>query len=278
MAKRSDIRLGIYEKAMPNDLTWVEKLELVRKTGYDFLEISIDETDFRLNRLNNPKELLNIKKAIDLTKVPIHSLCLSGHRRYPLGSLDENKQMKSLEIMENSLIFANEIGVQRIQLAGYDVYYEESNELTKITFLENLKKCVNLASKYGVVLGFETMETDFMNTVTKAMQYVTEVNSPYLQIYPDLGNLYNGNKSEEDVFRDILIGEGHFIAVHLKETVKDIFRDMQFGQGRVDFKRGIDIFYKTGVRIFNCEIWDDKSGNYISNMKNCIDVITKNLE
>ena len=37
--------LGLYEKAMPSDLTWKEKLETAKAAGYDFVEISIDETD-----------------------------------------------------------------------------------------------------------------------------------------------------------------------------------------------------------------------------------------
>ena len=35
--------LGLYEKAMPSDLTWKEKLETAKEAGYDFVEISIDE-------------------------------------------------------------------------------------------------------------------------------------------------------------------------------------------------------------------------------------------
>ena len=37
--------LGLYEKAMPKDLTWEEKLLAAKEAGYDFVEISIDETD-----------------------------------------------------------------------------------------------------------------------------------------------------------------------------------------------------------------------------------------
>ena len=36
--------LGLYEKAMPSDLSWKEKLEAAKAAGFDFVEISIDET------------------------------------------------------------------------------------------------------------------------------------------------------------------------------------------------------------------------------------------
>ena len=43
-----EYRLGIYEKAMPNEYTWRERLEAAKKGGFDFLEISVDESDARL--------------------------------------------------------------------------------------------------------------------------------------------------------------------------------------------------------------------------------------
>ena len=32
--------IGLYEKAMPKELSWREKLEAAKDAGYDFLEIS----------------------------------------------------------------------------------------------------------------------------------------------------------------------------------------------------------------------------------------------
>ena len=278
MVKRNELSIGIYEKAMPDDLSWEEKLNLVQETGFDFLELSIDESDFRLSRLNDLEEQNRILRAIKSTTVPIRSICLSAHRKYPLGSHEKEIQDYSLNIMEKTLSFAIKIGVQRIQLAGYDVYYEESDADTLQAFEENLIKCVTLASQHGIILGFETMETPFMNTVAKAMRYVNKVNSPYLQVYPDLGNLYNGNINKTELLLDIEKGAGHYIAVHLKDTVPNVFRDLQFTEGNVDFKEGIEVFYNYGVRIFNCEIWDNKSGNYKECMLNTMKVIMSCLE
>ena len=44
--------LGLYEKAMPKELEWEEKLVEAKQAGFDFLEVSIDETDEKLERLN----------------------------------------------------------------------------------------------------------------------------------------------------------------------------------------------------------------------------------
>ena len=40
--------IGIYEKALPKTVTWRERLILAKELGFDFVEMSIDETDERL--------------------------------------------------------------------------------------------------------------------------------------------------------------------------------------------------------------------------------------
>ena len=139
-----EYRLGLYEKSMPSTLTWVEKLTIAKKSGFDYLEISIDESDAKLARLDQPTN--EIKEAIQKTGVPISSMCLSGHRKYPLGSHDKEIQKKSLEIMKKAIDFAADLGVRIIQLAGYDVYYETGDLYTNHDFETNLKKCVEIGN------------------------------------------------------------------------------------------------------------------------------------
>ena len=66
--------------------------------------------------------------------------------------------------MEKAIILAARLGIRTIQLAGYDVYYEEGSEKTRADFIEGLKKSALIAAKYGVQMGFETMETPFMES------------------------------------------------------------------------------------------------------------------
>lgn len=39
------IPLGIYEKALPAGECWLERLRLAKTLGFDFVEMSVDETD-----------------------------------------------------------------------------------------------------------------------------------------------------------------------------------------------------------------------------------------
>ena len=249
---------------MPSNLSWIEKLELNREFGFDYLEISIDETGEKLERLNwSIVERKNILEAMFTSGQKILSMCLSGHRRYPLGHLDKSIQNRSLEIMEKAINLACDLGIRIIQLAGYDVYYEKGSAETKKTFEENLFKSVDMASKKGIILGFETMETPFMDTVKKSMEYVNKINSPYLGVYPDIGNLKNasliyGNSVEDD----IKTGEGHIFAAHLKETIPNHYREIEFGKGHTEFIENIRVLKNMGVRMFTGEFWYTNNENW----------------
>ncbi|NMB44390.1 MAG: L-ribulose-5-phosphate 3-epimerase [Clostridiales bacterium] len=256
--------LGLYEKSMPGDLTWQEKFRNAKEAGFDYVEISIDETDEKLARLDWTKEeISSIKRTMEEEGVPIYTMCLSGHRKYPLGSLDKDTRTRSLEIMEKAINFAADLGIRIIQLAGYDVYYEEGNEETEKYFRENLKKACEMAATKGVMMGFETMETPFMDTVEKAMHYVKLMDSPYLGVYPDIGNLTNASLLyKKDVNDDLMTGKGHIVASHLKETILGHYREIPFGEGHTEYIKNIEMLKELGVKMFVGEFWYIGSENW----------------
>lgn len=249
--------LGVYEKAMPNTLSFEEKLSYAKEIGYDYLEISIDETPEKLSRLDWDKktrdDLVSTMKKVGL---PIRSLCLSGQRKYPMGSENEEIRKQSMEIIEKAIILADDLGVRIIQLAGYDVYYEKGNDTTRELFMQNLRKAVEIASKHGVILAFETMETSFMDTVKKAHEVVEKISSPFLQIYPDLGNITNSSLIyNHDVIDDIKDGKNHIVAAHIKESIVGHYREIPFLTGHVNFKECLTQLWKQGVRRYVTELW-----------------------
>lgn len=273
-------QLGLYEKSMPNDLTLTEKLKITKQSGFDFLELSIDETDEKLKRLNmTSEEISKTKRIMEKQGVYIQSICLSGHRKFPLGSESEDIQEKSLEIMRKAIRLAYFLGIRYIQIAGYDEYYQPSNKQTRINFLKNLEISVTEAAKYGVILAFETMETEFMNTVTKAMKYVNYIQSPYLKVYPDIGNLTNAaDKNPEDVVEDIRSGKGHIVAAHLKETKPSIFRNLMFGDGHTNYQACLKELINQNVYIFVAEFWYNDQKRWRKNIKNANQFLTNEIE
>lgn len=271
--------LGMYEKAVPNDITWEERLSVARDAGFDYIEMSVDETDAKLARLDwdasKRQELVALQQTCDM---PIRSMCLSGHRKYPLGATDPAIRAKSLDIMSKACELACDLGIRTIQLAGYDVYYEEGTDETRKWFEENLAKATEMAARAGVLMGFETMETPFMDTVEKAMHYVDLINSPYLGVYPDLGNITNASfEYGNTVSDDFATGAGHNIAVHCKETVKGAYREIPFGTGTSDWD-ALVVPVSQGVRRFVAEFWYVGQDDWKADVKQANDFVRAKIE
>ncbi len=162
------IPLGIYEKALPAGECWLERLQLAKTLGFDFVEMSVDETDERLSRLDWSREQrLALVNAIVETGVRVPSMCLSAHRRFPLGSEDDAVRAQGLEIMRKAIQFAQDVGIRVIQLAGYDVYYQEANNETRRRFRDGLKESVEMASRAQVTLAMEIMDYPLMNSIRR---------------------------------------------------------------------------------------------------------------
>lgn len=250
--------IGLYEKAMRNELSWREKLQCTKECGYDYLEISIDATDEKINRIFMDKhEKKIIMEAVFDTGIPIGSMSVSALTKYALGDPSEEIRNKAMQIAEKSMELASDLGVRTVMIPGYDIYFGESTVETKKFFFENVKKIAEIAEREGILVGFETMENDFMNTTGKAVQYVNMVDSAYLKIYPDAGNITNAAvANKHDVCEDLSLGKGKLIALHLKETKPGVFREVPFLTGHVEFKKIIDTAWKMGVRRYVTELWD----------------------
>lgn len=260
--------LGLYEKSMPNSLNWEQKLKTAKEAGFDFVEISIDETNEKLARLDmSMEERVNLIALMAREGIRFETMCLSGHRKYPMGSTAAAVRAQGLQIMEKAILLARDLGIRIIQIAGYDVYYDKSTEQTRSLFANGLKQSVELAAKHGILLAFETMETPFLNTVEKAMRWVRENESPYLMVYPDSGNITNAAVAEgKNVLDDIETGRGHLAAFHLKETVPGKFREIPYGTGHVDFEAIIRKAYGMGVRRFMAEFWYIGQENWVESI------------
>ena len=250
--------LGLYEKATPADISWEERLSLAGICGFDYMELSIDESDERQARLDwSRTERQEVLDAMHNSGIPLGSMCLSGHRKWPLGAKSSAKRDRALTMMDKALTLACDLGLHTIQLAGYDAYYEEDAwEDSAEIFAENLARATEMAAAAGVILGFETMETAFMDTVTKAMYYVDHINSPYLGVYPDVGNLTNaallyGGSVADDIAR----GKGHIFAAHLKGTRAGLYRNLLPFEGTTDYEGALSQLVPQGVRRYVCELW-----------------------
>ena len=254
---------GLYEKALPKQLNWEERLCAAKDAGYDFMEISIDETDERIGRLQWSKsERTKLMETIHRVNMPILSMCLSANRRYPIGSECEETRKSGIQLVRDAIDFALDCGIRVIQLAGYDEYANPSTDATIQNFRDSLAQCARYAQEKAVMLALETMENDLMDSISKAKRYVDSIQSPWLKIYPDLGNLC---ATGQDIEQEFVRGMQDIVAIHLKDTLPGIVRDIAFGDGNVDFVSFFRMLEREQYSgLFVTEMWTDETAQSIA--------------
>lgn len=266
--------IGLYEKAMP-PMPWEQRFTLMRQIGYDYFELSLDNN--RIERLDWPaQKIRNLHHCARENGLKIFSMNLSAHRHFPLGSSDAKIALQANDIMKKAIDFSWEAGIRVVQLAGYDVYTEEiSTAETKQRFIQGIAQGLEYAAQAGVMLAIEPVDLEFITSCAHAMEYIELFSSPWLQIYPDMGNTVAAG---HNVVSDLLLARNHIVAMHVKDSKERIVRDIPFGEGIVPFDavfKQLDALGFQGPYII--EMWGENDPHYERNIRFALEFTKKHL-
>ena len=270
--------IGVYEKALPVDISWEERFSVAKQSEFDYIELSVDESDERQARLeSNSVERKEIRAALMNSDISLKTMCLSGHRKYALGSSDAATRAKSIEVFDKAIDLACELGIRIIQVAGYYVYYEDETEDSIRWYEEGLAKGLELAQKSGMMLAIENMDTLGITSLEEGMRIVKLFNSPWLQLYPDIGNLTERGK---DTLKELELAKNHMVALHIKDTRPGEPRRVAFGEGDVPFteafKKLAELNFTGPIMV---EMWNDNAPDSLQKVQDARSwVVSKLIE
>lgn len=250
------MRIGLYEKGLPPLPGWPARMAACRDAGFDFLEIAVDETDDKRARLDwSAPERKAFSDAATDAGVPVFNLIFSILRRYPLGAPDAAVRASGIDLLKRGIALAADLGIRCIQIPGYFSFYEPAGPDGPARFEDSLACAAEQAADAGVMLGIENMDGRDVLSLRNALRHVDAVGSPWLQLYPDIGNL---SANGLDVADELSAAAGRMIGIHLKDTRPGKYRRVPFGQGTVSFDDAFRALAETGYRgSFLIEMWND---------------------
>lgn len=230
--KIRDLPFGLYEKSICTTWSWEDKFALVKDAGYDYFEIAIDATEEKLSRMYDFEIMRKIRSVSEKYDLPLYTFAFTANRFFPLGSPDAEIRSKGVQLLKDACDFASFVGAKTINIAAYDVYEEEGTEETERLFIESIDECTEYAAMRGPIISLETMDSHFIDTTERAMEFVNKIDSPFLQIGADPGNI---TAMGFNPIIDIPKGGRHIVEVEFKDTVPGCVRDIELGKGTVDF-------------------------------------------
>lgn len=264
MLKLRDLPFGLYEKSICSTLSWEDKFSLIKDAGYDYFEIAIDATPEKLGRLENRGEQLHIRRASEACDTPLYTFAFTANRFFPLGSEDASIRAEGIRLCKRAVDFAAFVGARTVNIASYDEYEKPRNKNTEGLFLDSLKECVEHASIRGVIISLETMDSTFIDTTKKALHFVRAIDSAYLQIGVDPGNI---SAMGHNPITDIPAGGGHIVEVEFKDTRPGVVRDIFFGEGTLDFDACFRMLHEIKYQGFlAAEMWSHDDPDFHPNI------------
>jgi sugar phosphate isomerase/epimerase len=181
------------------------------KMGYDGIELA----------LKTPKEIIgedikNLLKEHNLCCPAISTGQVFADLNLYLSHPSEEKRREAILLFKSFIKIAHQfdamLNIGRARgFIGPDQTFQEVKE----TFLESLKPIEEHARKFKVTLILEPInryETNFINNLDEAARLITEINSPYIKIMPDV---FHMNIEEVSIEQSLekhknLIGYIHF--------------------------------------------------------------------
>lgn len=250
------MRIGLYEKGLPPLPDWPARMAAARNSGFDFLEIAIDESDEKRARLDwSPQSRNAFRNASAEAGMPVFNLIFSILRRYPLGAPDAQVRAAGLDTLKRGIALAADLGIRCLQIPGYYSFYEPAGPDGAARFESGLADSAAWAADAGVMLGIENMDGADVLSLRDGLRHADAVGSPWLQLYPDVGNLAANGL---DVADELAAATGRMVGIHLKDTRPGVYRRVPFGEGTVPFDAAFRTLAETGYRgSFLIEMWND---------------------
>ena len=175
----------------PKGATTLDKFELVKKLGFEGVEI---DSPSGVNKLA-------AKRAAEKTGIVIHGVIDNLHWNFPLSSPDANVRAEGLAALEGALEDAHYYGAENVLLvpgvARNGVSFEQCNERSQA----EVRKVLPLAEKLKIKIAIEVVWNDFITKPEQLVKYVDDFKSPWVGAYFDCSNMVKYGVSSGDWIR-----------------------------------------------------------------------------
>jgi L-ribulose-5-phosphate 3-epimerase len=103
------------------------------------------------------------------------------------------------------------------------------------------------------MLGLENLDTPFVDNIGKGLTIIREIDSPWLRLYPDIGNLAAAGYCPPE---EVLLARGQLLGIHVKDAMPKIIRGIPFGKGIVPFRDTFRALVQSGFwGMIGVEMW-----------------------
>ncbi|QPZ38332.1 L-ribulose-5-phosphate 3-epimerase [Paramicrobacterium chengjingii] len=253
--RRVSSAIGLYEKAL-SGRTWADRFRQATTAGYDFVELSIDSSPQKLERLSwSERERSTLRQYAADAGSRIGTIVLSAHRDFPWGSPEASIRHRADELARDAIGLARDLGAHCVQIAGYFVFDGQRDENVRDKFIEGMRVAAAIADEQGITLAIENVDGQDVLSASDGIALLADIDVPDVKLYIDVGN-YAGNRL--DVVEELTTALPYAYAVQFKDARPGVFRRVPFGDGVVPWPEVLAVLEASELRgAVSIEMWND---------------------
>lgn len=253
--RRVSSAIGVYEKAL-SGRTWADRFRQATTAGYDFVELSIDSSPQKLERLSwSEGERTELRQCAADAGSRIGTIVLSAHRDFPWGSPEVSIRRRADDIVRGALGLARDLGAECVQIAGYFVFDGPRDDNVRGRFIDGVRAAASIADELGITLAIENVDGQDVLSAADGIALLADIDKPDVKLYIDVGN-YAGNSL--DVVGELMAVLPHAYAVQFKDARPGVFRRVPFGEGEVPWPKVLSVLDASEFcGPVSIEMWND---------------------
>jgi L-ribulose-5-phosphate 3-epimerase len=211
------MKKSIGDNMIPKGWTFEQGLELVKKSGYDGIELWLGDVPwFQMDTTDT--QLSELRRKVENAGLVVSNVSTGLHWKTPLSARDPRVRDQAIHIVERQLEAAQLLGCDAILVvAGLVTEETPYNEVYQRT-LEAMKQLAPLATKAQVKIGCENCNSEqrFLLSPREFWTFLNDVNEPSVGIHRDGGNIHDTGFAEQW----IEIHGPRITRIHLKDVMK----------------------------------------------------------
>lgn len=172
----------------PDKSAMVRTLEQYKQLGFDGIEGGSPDI----------KDVPALRQAIVETGVPVHGVVDGVHWNKRLSSPHEKDREIGLNALMQAIKDSHAIGGSTVLLVpGKVTGPDENHDHVWNRSINEIRKALPLASKLGIQILIENVWNGFCEQADQMRDYVDEIDSPWVGVYFDIGNVRKFAPSED---------------------------------------------------------------------------------
>jgi L-ribulose-5-phosphate 3-epimerase len=211
------MKKSIGDNMIPEGWTFEQGLALAKKSGYDGIELWLGDVPW-FQMKTTDEEIRTLRRKVEDAGLTASNVSTGLHWKFPISARDPKVRQEGIRIVERQLEAAQILGTDAILMVPGLVTEEVPYNEVYARCLEALRGLAPKASQARIKIGCENCNSEhrFLISPREFSQFLDEVNSPFVGIHLDVGNIHDTGFAEQW----IEIHGPRITRIHLKDVLK----------------------------------------------------------